>query len=212
MQYAPTPPTLLYVTNPMCAWCYGFTPVVRRLHALWYGRLKVQVLFGDLQAHTDEPLDQEDKDSMAVSWHRVQQETYLPFDFRFFTRNNFVYNTEPACRALLCVRLLRPVLSLEVLRAFHSAFYVDGLDLTDTEVLVHLVGLFGIRENLFLALFESEEIMDQMESEFSYVDEIGAVTFPSLFVQTERGIERLADGYVPLDVLEQRLLQVLANK
>ena len=195
----------------MCAWCYGFTPVVRRLRALWHRRLQVQVLFGDLHAHATEPVQREDKNYLAGSWHRVQQEVKLPFDYGFFTQQNFIYNTEPACRALLCVRLLRPVLTLEVLRAFHSAFYVDGLDLKDTAVLVHLAGLFGIRENLFLALFESEEIMQQMEEEFQYIDSLGATTFPSVYVQTGRGPEKIAQGYVPLDELERRLLRALEN-
>ncbi|GAA4438390.1 DsbA family protein [Pontibacter saemangeumensis] len=211
MVYAPQSPTLLYVTNPMCAWCYGFTPVVRRLKALWHRRLQVQVLFGDLHAHATDSLERVDKDYLAGSWHHVQKQVNLPFDYRFFTKQNYVYNTEPACRALLCVRLLRPVLTLEVLRAFHSAFYADGLDLKDTAVLVHLVGLFGIRENLFLALFESEEIMGQMEEEFDYVDRIGATTFPSVYVQTGQGLEKIAQGYVPLDELEQRLLQTLES-
>jgi len=202
---------LLYITNPMCAWCYGFTPVVRRLRALWYGRLNVQVLFGDLHAHMTEPIQQQDKVNLAGSWHRVQEEAFLPFDYRFFTQRSFIYNTEPACRALLCVRLLRPVLALEVLRAFHSAFYADGLDLKDTAVLVHLVGLFGIKENLFLTLFESEEIMRQMEEEFDYINSIGATTFPSIYVQTGQGLEKILHGYVPLDELEQRLLQALES-
>ncbi|RDV16278.1 DsbA family protein [Pontibacter diazotrophicus] len=209
MVNAPHAPVLLYVTNPMCPWCYGFTPVVRRLRALWHGRLNVKVLLGDMWAHTTEPLQQEEKSKLAVSWHQIQEHTFQPFDYRFFRQRDYVYNTEPACRALLCVRLLRPALLLEVLRAFHSAFFVDGQDLKDTGVLVRLVGLFGIRENLFLALFESEEIMQQMEEEFSYVDSIGATTFPSALVQTGQGIEKIAHGYMALDQLEQRLLQVL---
>ncbi|MHA6247528.1 DsbA family protein [Pontibacter sp. CAU 1760] len=193
----------------MCAWCYGFTPVVRRLRALWHGRLKVQVLFGDLHAHAQAAISQDDKNHLAGSWHRVQAETFLPFNYRFFTQRGFVYNTEPACRALLCVRLLRPVLVLEVLRAFHSAFYVDNLDLKDTTVLVRLVGMFGIRENLFLALFESEEIMQQVEDEFNYVEDIGATTFPSTYVQVGQDLQQIEHGYIPLDDLEQNLLSVL---
>ncbi|MFD2999630.1 DsbA family protein [Pontibacter toksunensis] len=193
----------------MCPWSYGFTPVVRRLRALWHGRLIVQVLLGDMYAHATEPLSPEEKSNLAVSWHRIQEYTFQPFDYRFFKQRDFIYNTEPACRALLCVRLLRPKLLLEVLRAFHSAFFVDGHDLKDPGVLVRLVGLFGIEENLFLALFESEEIARQMEEEFSYVDSIGATSFPSVLVQTGQGVEKIAHGYVPLDQLEQRMLQVL---
>lgn len=169
----------------------------------------MQVLLGDLHAHTTEPLQQEEKSELALSWHRVQEYSFQPFDYRFFRQRDFVCNTEPACRALLCVRLLRPALMLEVLRAFHSAFFADGLDLKNTAVLVRIVGLFGIQENLFLALFESEEIMRQMEEEFSYVDRIGATTFPSAFVQRGQGVEKIAHGYVPLGELEQRLLQAL---
>lgn len=212
MMRIPGSPTLIYVTNPMCAWCYGFTTVVRRLRALWHGRLNVQVLLGDLNAYASEPLQQPEKERLAVSWHRVQERTFLPFDYRFFRQENFVYNTEPACRAILCVRLLRPVLTLEVLRAMHSAFYVDGLDLTKTEVLARIVGMFGISENLFLTLFESEEIMQQLEEEFGYVDDIGAKSFPSVFLVTEHGAEQLCQGFCELHELEQHLLQVLEHR
>lgn len=204
-------PRLIYVTNPMCAWCYGFTAVVRRLRALWQGRLKVQVLFGDLHAHTETPLTQSEKEQLAVSWHQVQERTFLPFDYRFFKQQDYVYNTEPACRAMLCVRLLRPVLTLEVLRAMHSAFYADGQDLCNPAVLARIVGMFGISENLFLTLFESEEIMQQMEDEFGYVDAIGADTFPSVFLLTNHGIEMIARGYIGLNELEQRILEVMEH-
>ncbi|ARS34418.1 DsbA family protein [Pontibacter actiniarum] len=209
MDNLPADISLLYVTNPMCAWCYGFTPVVRRLRALWQGRLHVQVLFGELQAHVKEPLQHEQKEQVALSWHRVQERTYLPFDYRFFIQRSFVFNTEPACRAMLCVRLLRPVLTLEVLRAMHSAFFVDNQDLKDPDVLVRLVRLFGIPENLFLTLFESEEIAQQLEDEFAFVDSIGASTYPSTYLNTSEGPQRLSAGYVSLNELEQRMLQLL---
>ena len=208
MRNLPPNLSLLYITNPMCAWCYGFTPVIRRLRALWQGHLEVQVRFGDLQAHDSHPLQHDQKERLAISWHRVQERTYLPFEYRFFIQRSFVFNTEPACRAMLCVRLLRPVLTLEVLRAMHSAFFVDNIDLKETRELVRLVGLFGIRENLFLTLFESDEIMQQVEEEFAYVDDIGATTFPSVYLNTSDGPQRLTAGYVDLHELEQRILQL----
>lgn len=209
MGNAPDNISLLYVTNPMCAWCYGFTPVVRRLRALWHGRVSVQVLFGDFQAHATEPLHHEQKEQVALSWHRVQERTLLPFDYRFFIQRSYVFDTEPACRAMLCVRLLRPVLTLEVLRAMHSAFFVDNQDLKDPEVLIRLVRMFGISENLFLTLYESEEITRQLEEEFAYVDRMGATTYPSVFLKTVAGPVRITTGFVDLDELEERLLQMV---
>ncbi|NDK56591.1 DsbA family protein [Pontibacter fetidus] len=202
-------PTILYVTNPMCSWCYGFTQVVRRLAALWRGRLQVQVQLGNLQAYATEPLQREERERLATSWHWVQQRTHLPFDFRFFLQKHYVFDTEPACRALLCMRLLRPVLTLEVLRALHSAFFADGLDLTDTAVLTNIARMFGVSENLFLTLFESEEVMQQLDEEFEAVARLGATNFPSVFLQTRQGVELVSKGFCQLDELEQRLLSHL---
>ncbi len=190
----------------MCAWCYGFTQVVRRLAALWRGRLKVEVMMGNLQAYSATPLKRTERERMATNWHWVQQRTHLPFDFHFFLHKQHIFATEPVCRALLCMRLLRPVLTLEVLRALHSAFFADNLDLTDTRVLVKIAGMFGVSENLFLTLFESEEIMEQLENEFETVADMGVQNFPSVYLQTRKGVELIAKGFCQLDELEQRLL------
>jgi len=202
--------TVLYVTNPMCAWCYGFTGVVRRLAAIWRGRLQVQVLLGDYQAYTSDALTQDDKQQLAISWHRVQKRTNLPFNYLFFTRDNFIYRTEPVCRALLCVRLLRPVLVLEVLRAFHSAFYAEGTNITNLHELVRIVKLFGIKENLFLTLYESDEITEQLQDEFERADDMGATSFPSLFLQTSHGSELICQGFCAISEIEKKLLRIVA--
>ena len=209
MPVFPQNPKLLYVTDPMCAWCYGFTPVIRRLQALWRGRLSVEVVVGGLHPYATEPLLNEEKERLAVSWHLVQERTGLPFDYSFFLRQNFVYDTEPACRTLLAVRHLRPVLVLEVLRALHSAFYAEGRDIADPEELIRITGMFGIPENLFLTLYEAEEIKRQTEEEFQFAERIGATSLPSLYLQEAYGPELIARGYCDLDELEGRLIERL---
>ncbi|MBC3539298.1 DsbA family protein [Rufibacter sediminis] len=209
MQKPPENPRLLYVTDPMCAWCYGFTPVIRRLKALWFGRLSVQVLVGGLHPYAQEPLDSAEKDRLAVNWHRAQGKSHLPFDYSFFLQKESIYDTEPACRALLTVRHLRPGLSLEVLRALHSAFFADGLDISQTRVLVEVLRPFGIPENLFLAVFETEEIHRQTQEEFQLVEKIGVSTLPSVYLDHPQGPRLIARGFSELPELEEHLLQAL---
>ncbi|ALI99920.1 DsbA family protein [Rufibacter tibetensis] len=209
MQRPPENPLLLYVTDPMCAWCYGFTPVVRRLKALWYGRLSVQVLVGGLNPYAQDALAPADKDKLAVNWHRSQRKSNLPFDYSFFLQRDTIYDTEPACRALLTVRHLRPGLSLEVLRALHSAFFADGLDISDPHVLVEVLRPFGIPENLFLAVFETDEIYHQTQEEFQMVTQMGATTLPSVYLDHAQGPRLISRGFCELPELEERLLQAL---
>jgi putative protein-disulfide isomerase len=209
MVNSPYNPVLLYVTDPMCAWCYGFTQVIRRLRALWHGRLSVEVIAGGMFPYNREPLSREQREHMAVSWHRVQERTSLPFNYGLFVQEDFVYDTEPACRALHVVRRLRPALTLEVLRALHSAFYADGLNLTDPQVLAQVVRPFGIGENLFFALYEADEIINATEQEFEFVQMLGVTDLPSVYLEGGMGPELLARGFCQLDELEERLLQHL---
>lgn len=209
MLNSPYNPVLLYVTDPMCAWCYGFTQVIRRLRALWHGRLTVEVIAGGLHPYATEPISREHKERLAVSWHRVQERTSLPFNYSLFLNEGFVYDTEPACRALHVVRRLRPALTLEVLRALHSAFYADGLNLADPQVLAGVVRPFGIRESLFFALFESEDVIEETEKEFEFAEMLGVSDLPSVYIEGGMGPELLVKGFCQLDELEERLLQHL---
>jgi putative protein-disulfide isomerase len=209
MLNSPYNPVLLYVTDPMCAWCYGFTHVIRRLRALWHGRLTVEVIAGGLQPYAREPITKDQRERLALSWHRVQERTSLPFNYNLFLQDDFVYDTEPACRALHVVRRLRPALTLEVLRALHSAFYADGLNLADPQVLARVVRPFGIHENLFFTLFEAEEIIDATEKEFEFAQTMGLTDLPSVYLEGGMGPELLVKGFCQLDELEERLLQHL---
>lgn len=209
MVNSPYNPVLLYVTDPMCAWCYGFTQVIRRLRALWHGRLSVEVITGGFHPYNREPLSHEQRERLALSWHRVQERTSLPFNYSLFLQKDFVYDTEPACRALQVVRRLRPALTLEILRALHSAFYADGLNLADPQVLAQVVRPFGIRESLFFALFEAEEIIEATEKEFEFAQMMGVTDLPSVYLEGGMGPELLAKGFCQLDDLEERLLQHL---
>ncbi|WP_192820151.1 DsbA family protein [Rufibacter sp. LB8] len=209
MTQLPATPSLLYVTDPMCAWCYGFTPVMRRLRALWFGRLQVKVLVGGLRPYPQAPLTVEEKDKLAISWHRVQEKSHLPFDYSFFLQQEILYDTEPACRAILTVRHLRPSLTLEVLRAIHSAFYADRRDISRPEVLVDVVRPFGVSENLFLAVFETDEIYQQTRQEFSRVEQLGVTTLPSVYLEHPLGPRLISRGFSTLADLEERLFQAL---
>lgn len=209
MMNSPYNPVLLYVTDPMCAWCYGFTQVIRRLRALWHGRLSVEVIAGGLHPYATEPIAREHKERLAVSWHRVQERTSLPFNYSLFLHEDFVYDTEPACRALHVVRRLRPALTLEVLRALHSAFYADALNLADPKVLAGVVRPFGINENLFYTLFEAEDVIDETQKEFEFAEMLGVSDLPSVYIEGGMGPELLVKGFCQLDELEERLLQHL---
>jgi len=97
----------IYFADPMCSWCYGFAPVIWALAERFEGRMDVQLVMGGLRAGNTAPMREEDRAYIRDAWARVHAASGQPFDFSFHEREAFVYDTEPACRAVVAVRRLK---------------------------------------------------------------------------------------------------------
>ena len=101
-------PHLLYIFDPMCSWCYGFAPVIEAIAEHFGDRLPVKLMVGGLRAGNTVAMTAKDRDYIRGAWTRVGAASGQPFDFAFFDREHFVYDTEPACRAVVTVRSMAP--------------------------------------------------------------------------------------------------------
>ena len=99
--------------------------------------LELEIVVGGVRAGATERLDDAGKAFRLGHWERVQASSGLPFDRdAFLARQDFVYDTEPVCRAVVAARRLAPQADLlGVFRALQHAFYAEGLDTTDGRVL-----------------------------------------------------------------------------
>ncbi len=93
---------MLYFADPMCSWCWGFSPVITALAESHGDRLPIRPVMGGLKPGAEKPMNQSDKDEIKTHWEHVQEGTSQPFNFGFFERDGFIYDTEPACRARIC--------------------------------------------------------------------------------------------------------------
>ena len=59
---------------------------------------------GGLRPGTTQVMHQAAKDSTRTHWEHVYEASGQPFDFGFFDRQDFVYDTDPAARATVMVR------------------------------------------------------------------------------------------------------------
>ena len=71
-------------------------------------RMPLKLVMGGLRAGNTAPMRPEDKDYIKGAWIRVNAASGQPFNFAFFDREGFVYDTEPACRAVVTARRLQP--------------------------------------------------------------------------------------------------------
>ena len=208
---------LIFVGDPMCSWCYGFGKEMSAI-AQSLPNLEVQVVVGGMAAGSTQALDDAGKQFRLTHWARVEQMSGAEFNREaLMARENFVYDTEPVCRAVVTARTIAPGVDvLKVFRAFQRAFYVDGLDTTDGSVLAE-VGAKAIAEqgiattaDAFFEAFTSDQVIDATQRDFELTRRLGVRGFPSLFVEIDGKIGQLSSGYTTAEQVTQALKPLAA--
>jgi putative protein-disulfide isomerase len=202
---------LIYFADPMCSWCYGFSPVVAALAEQLEGRLPLDLVMGGLRAGNTEPMRDKDKEFIRGSWTRVGAATGQPFDFSFFDREGFVYDTEPACRAVVTARRLMPRMALPFIARVQQAFYAENRDITAAEELSQVAEEAGFDRAGFGAAFTAAETRNETFRDFLTAEALGIRGFPTLIAGSEeKGYALLTNGYRPLEDLAEPLERWLA--
>lgn len=199
----PNQKQLLYFADPMCSWCWGFAPVIKAVAERHGDTLPIQVFMGGLRAGNTKAMEQKDKDYIRNHWEHVHERTGQEFNFDFFDREGFVYDTEPACRAVVTARSFDTAIALRLLERLHEAFYVEGQDTTDRDTLVALADLEGVDVKAFAEKFDSKEATMVTTVDFEITKKIGVSGFPTLLAGSDKdGFGMVTSGYQALEGIE----------
>jgi putative protein-disulfide isomerase len=201
---------IFYVGDPMCSWCWGFAPVVERIRE-GFPEAGFTVVLGGLRAGKHaEPLDARLKRRIEPHWRRVAEISGQPFDFGFFDREGFLFDTEPPCRAVVTVRALAPEKTFPFFRALEEAFYARNVDITDASSYGALLEQQGIDSALFMESFESDRLRRETSNDFVHARRLGAQGFPTVVLRRGQELALLTVGSQPYERLEPAIERYFA--
>jgi putative protein-disulfide isomerase len=196
---------LWYVADPMCSWCWGFAPVIEQVRNSYRDRLKVELLLGGLRPGTEHPLPAAQRQEILGHWQAVHRATGQSFQFEGAMPEGFIYDTEPASRAVIVVSMLNPEAIFIFFQAVQSAFYVEQRDVTDARVLAELAGGVGLGTQQFLQAFESDAARDITQGHFHRASQLGVRGFPTLIGQQAALYLLISGGYCPFEELNPKI-------
>ncbi|CAN7418790.1 DsbA family protein [Acidovorax delafieldii] len=197
---------LVFVGDPMCSWCYGFGQELSEALAR-RPEMQLDIVTGGLRAGATEVLDDAGKRLRLFHWAKVEAQTGLSFDREaLLARRGFVYDTEPVCRAVVAARLSQPGANLlAIFRALQKAFYADGLDTTDPEVLVAVVtqalSVQALDAQGLQECFVADATLQVTQRDFAQARRWGITSFPALLGKHGEHLVRLVDGFAKAPVL-----------
>ncbi len=200
-------PQLIYFADPMCSWCWGFAPTIAAIRDRYGDQLPVSVILGGLRPGTIEPMTPKLSETIRDHWRHVAEASGQPFDFAFFDRKGFIYDTEPSARAVVAMRSHSPERALSFMNRIQRAFYAENRDITDIEVLAELALQFGLTRAEFLADMASDTIRNETLSDFMVAQRTGVTGFPTLIAGTggSTGWALITEGFQP----KERILALL---
>lgn len=195
---------LIYFADAMCSWCYGFSPVIDAIRAA-HPDLPIQLINGGLRPGNTKVMADKDKAMIRSHWEHVHAASGQPFDFALFDRDDFIYDTEPAARAVVLVRnragttAAGRAQTLDFFAGVQRAFYAEGRDVTRNAVLADLAAEFGFERAAFLEALAEEEAKVQAWTDFQVAQRTGVTGFPTLIAGTgkEDGWGLVTQGYQP---------------
>ena len=199
------PRGLIYFADPMCSWCWGFSNVIEKIKDDFSAQLPIRVMMGGLYAGATKPLDPAGKEAMREHWQHVAELTGAEFNHDFFERESFVYDTEPACRAVVIVCQHAPASMLAFLKQIQAAFYTQNRDITDRTVLFEEAEKFGFNPKTFAGQFDDENIIAETRTHFSVTRQVEVRAFPTLFAVDDAGQETITSGYQPWEKMHARI-------
>jgi putative protein-disulfide isomerase len=209
-------PLLIYCYDAYCGWCYGFSPVMKRIAEKYKTQLDIDVFSGGMMIGESKMPIEKIGPYIQGAYKRVEELTGIKFgeDFLWHVFNldksDWVMNSEKPAIALCIFKDIYPDRQLDFASDMQYALNYEGRDLDDDEAYRHLLEKYELNADDFYAKLKSSEYKEKAYYEFALCKQLQVTGFPTVLLQvTDSKLYLVAQGYTAYEDLQQRIKNVL---
>ena len=186
-------PTLHYIFDPLCGWCYGAAPLIEAARKV--NGLDIALHAGGLMTGSDrQPVTEGLRRYVMEHDQRIAALTGQPFGNAYLNGllrdTGAVFDSEPPIGAILAADLLGGR-GLDMLERIQKAHYVEGRRVADRGVLVGLAADIGLPEATFKPMLEKvagPTVAKHIAASRDLLRRIGGQGFPAFVFDAGRGL------------------------
>jgi putative protein-disulfide isomerase len=209
---------IIYFYDALCGWCYGFSPVMKRLWENYQDEFKFEVMSsGMIMGDRVGPIG-EVAPYIKEAYKTVENRSGVSFGKAFIEgvleEGTQVFSSELPARAMILFKEQKPKQAIAFAHHLQDALYYHGMDLNKKETYIQLFNDFELKGEALVKRIDSVEIIAAANAEFVEVSRFGVSGFPTVIAKVNGQYYALSRGYVDYQQLEaaaKRLLQ-LANQ
>lgn len=201
---------LIYVGDPMCSWCYGFSPELVEIVEAQKETLDLEIVMGGLRPYNKESMT-DLKSFLTHHWEDVHQASGQEFSYSILDRSDLKYDTEPPSRATIVVRAMAPEKELSFFKKIQTAFYFDNLDMNQASSYHSILKTLELDTEEFDRLFESKVYKHEIKKDFERANLLGVNSFPTMLVEVDGKVTIVARGYAKAADVNKAIDKIMAN-
>ena len=201
---------LYYIADPMCSWCWGFSPVLESVSGVLPVEIPIRYVMGGLARDSEEPMSGETRSYVQSQWRLVAERTGAEFNWDFWKNCEPRRSTYPACRAVIAAGMQRPDGTWAMFHAIQRAYYLEARNTSDNETLLQLAGEVNLDAQRFSEDLVSTHTDALLHEDFELRRSLHADKFPTMILEHDDNQLWLAYGYeeeeLVVDLLTSALL------
>jgi putative protein-disulfide isomerase len=204
---------LLYFFDPLCGWCYGFSPIIRDIAAN-EDTISVEIVCGGMiTGEREGPIGKEFADYILGAIPRVQAMTGVTFGdaYKERIRDGSYYNSslKPSI-AMMVAKELMPDKAVFFAADMQKAFYAEGKDVNSDAFYTDMAKGYGLDPQGFLSKMNDPAYKAKAEAEFERTSQFGVSGFPCVVTEWNGQYYMVSSGFATkADLMEtlQRIRQ-----
>ncbi len=203
---------IIYCYDAYCGWCFGFSPVIKKIRKDFSRLFKFEVLSGGMILPRNPTHISVTANYILGAYKNVEAVTGVRFgdDYLWHIKNSsdsdWYPNSEKPAVALCIFKEYLPDNQVEFASDLQYALHVEGRDLCDDEAYRHLVLQYDIDEKDFFEKLHSKEYKEKAYQEFSLIKQLKVTGYPCVLMQiTAAKFHLIANGYTGYDTMVLRI-------
>ena len=210
-EHADEKPTIIYVFDPMCGWCYGFSPVIAEVAIEYSDRYNFDILCGGMVIGDREGPIGNMSDYILSAIPRLEEYTGVKIGepyIEILNDGTYFSSSEMPSIAIQVFKHLSDENAVSFAEEVQKAMFLNGKSLNDINTYLELIKPYDISSGEFVKCMNDPDFKRKTFAEFDYADQLGVTGYPTILLKQNGNYKVLARGFVPLE----RLVSVLNNQ
>lgn len=212
-------PVIYYCYDAYCGWCFGFSPVIKRIAEEYKDRLAFEVLSGGMIPAENPKHIRSVAGYISKAYKQVEELTGIKFGEDYLwhifhpEESDWFPHSEKAAMAMCIFKEIHPDRQVEFAADLQYAHHYEGRDLTDDEAYRHLLVKYAISAEDFYLKLGSEAYREKARYEFALCQQLQVTGFPAVLLQVaDTKFYLVSSGYTPYEKLRSRIDDILSEQ